>query len=75
MEGTTLELKYCECCGALGLRRPHSSESYCERCARLLTRQIFSLCTGRGRRRRSPDKFDPLRRVANASPALIGVQS
>jgi len=31
------ELKYCEMCGALGLRRPQSSQTYCEACARRLT--------------------------------------
>jgi len=40
MEGTTLELKYCERCGSLGVRRPDSAENYCEACARLLTRPL-----------------------------------
>jgi hypothetical protein len=52
MEATTLELKYCERCGALGLRRPQSSATYCESCAQVLTRNVFSLHLG-GRRRRS----------------------
>jgi hypothetical protein len=48
MEAIVLELKYCERCGGLGLRRPHSSETYCESCARLLLPPVLSL---RGRRR------------------------
>jgi hypothetical protein len=48
MEGTTLELKYCERCGGLGLRRPGSTDNYCEACARVLTRQVRWM--GRGRR-------------------------
>jgi hypothetical protein len=47
MEGTTLELKYCERCGGLGVRRPGSADNYCERCARLLTRQISGLGCGK----------------------------
>ena len=52
MEATTLELKYCERCGALKLRRSNSTDNYCKRCARLLTRQLSSLrLAGRGARR------------------------
>ena len=36
MEDITFELKYCERCGALGLRRSQSSETYCEPCGQLL---------------------------------------
>ncbi len=36
MERTIYELKYCERCGALGLRRSQSLESYCEACADVL---------------------------------------
>ncbi len=43
MEGITFELKYCERCGALALRRSHSSENYCEPCAQLLVKYSFSL--------------------------------
>ncbi len=54
MEATSLELKYCERCGALGLRRPQSSANYCGSCAQVLTRDVFSLHLGRGRRRSRP---------------------
>lgn len=30
MQETAYELKYCERCGSLGLRRCQSSETYCE---------------------------------------------
>jgi hypothetical protein len=73
MEGTTFELKYCERCGALGLRRPHSPASYCEPCARIL----FLLPTSlhRGRRRLSQgahhrQKRQPAASAANATPSL-----
>jgi hypothetical protein len=36
MERTTYELKYCERCGSLGLRRSQSLETYCEPCAEIL---------------------------------------
>ena len=32
----SLELKYCECCGFLGVRSAHSGGPYCECCAKLL---------------------------------------
>jgi hypothetical protein len=59
MEDTVLELKYCERCGGLGLRRPHSSESYCQVCARLLAPPVLALRgrhrqVHRQRRRRQP---------------------
>lgn len=62
MEETKLELKYCERCGALGLRRSQSSESYCEPCGRLLMESVSPrllaarLGFGRSRRgrRRTP---------------------
>lgn len=52
MEATSLELKYCERCGALQVRRSHSTDNYCTRCARLLTRQLSAFhLLGRGARR------------------------
>lgn len=52
MEATSLELKYCERCGALKVRRTGSTDNYCERCARLLTRQLSAFrLFGRGARR------------------------
>lgn len=32
----SLELKYCECCGFLGVRSAHGGGTYCESCAKLL---------------------------------------
>ena len=37
MQDVTYELKYCERCGSLGLRRVQSGESYCEPCGQILT--------------------------------------
>ena len=37
------ELKYCECCGALLVRRTQSPESYCPRCRGLLMAPDLSL--------------------------------
>jgi hypothetical protein len=36
MPPLSYELKYCERCGSLGLRRAASSETYCEPCRRML---------------------------------------
>jgi hypothetical protein len=41
MRPTEYELKYCERCGALGLRRAQSAETYCEPCGRILTHYSF----------------------------------
>ena len=41
MQDTTYELKYCERCGSLGLRRSQSSETYCEPCGQLLVHYSF----------------------------------
>jgi hypothetical protein len=48
MEGCTYELKYCERCGSLGLRRVQSAESYCRPCGQLLISS--SLPAGAARR-------------------------
>jgi hypothetical protein len=37
MPNVTYELKYCERCGSLGLRRSQSGETYCEPCGQILT--------------------------------------
>jgi hypothetical protein len=49
------ELKYCEICGGLGMRRPQSSALYCEECARLLALRPLR---GRGARR-GPTRATP----------------
>ena len=36
MQLATYELKYCERCGSLRLRRSASAETYCEPCGRML---------------------------------------
>ncbi len=36
MQLATYELKYCERCGSLRLRRAASAEAYCEPCGRIL---------------------------------------
>jgi len=41
MEQGTYELKYCERCGSLGTRRAHSSDTYCESCAQILTHSFL----------------------------------
>jgi len=37
MQSITCELKYCERCGALKVRRLQSYETYCEGCEQVLT--------------------------------------
>jgi hypothetical protein len=41
MQPTEYELKYCERCGALGLRRAQSGETYCEPSGRILTNYSY----------------------------------
>ena len=36
MQTITYELKYCERCGSLRLRRPNSAETYCRPCEQVL---------------------------------------
>lgn len=38
---TTYELKYCERCGSLLVRRSQSSENYCEPCRQALMHVLF----------------------------------
>ena len=47
MEQGTYELKYCERCGSLGMRRAHSSDTYCESCAQILTHSFLPGATSR----------------------------
>ena len=77
MECVTLELKYCERCGALGLRRPQSSETYCESCARLLSRQVSQLCRGPRRmfRQLKNETRQLLTPQTAATSSACGVQS
>lgn len=48
MQDVTYELKYCERCGSLGLRRSQSGKTYCEPCGQILT--SYSLPGDRSRR-------------------------
>lgn len=59
-EGTAYELKYCERCGALGLRRSKSAESYCRPCGQILVN--YSLPAGAARRLllRKPEVEPPM---------------
>jgi hypothetical protein len=36
MTYSSYELKYCECCGGLGLRRSHSGLPYCSECEQMM---------------------------------------
>jgi len=47
MQETAYELKYCERCGSLGLRRCQSSETYCEPCGQILINYSFPGNLGR----------------------------
>lgn len=52
------ELKYCERCGGLGLRRVTSNQSYCRRCEAILAR--FSLLRLRNHQTtQEPDSHRP----------------
>ena len=42
MQDVTYELKYCERCGSLGLRRSQSGETYCRPCCQILNNYTTS---------------------------------
>lgn len=65
MEPIAYELKYCERCGALGLRRACSSESYCEPCEKLLLHHFLPEQRSRRWMRRAKSKLP----VAQPDPA------
>ena len=50
MKRSTYELKYCERCGALGLRPSHSPETYCGPCGQILINYSFPARAVRGLR-------------------------
>jgi ribosomal protein L37AE/L43A len=71
MERTSYELKYCERCGSLGLRRVHSGETYCEPCGQMLINYSFSGDMVRKslfRRRKTPR---PILSRAEGQPSLL----
>jgi hypothetical protein len=47
MQLSTYELKYCERCGSLRLRRSASAETYCEPCAQMLANYSLRNHVGR----------------------------
>ena len=57
MQDVTYELKYCERCGSLGLRRSQSGQSYCESCAQILN--SYSIPGDRSRRPLHPKAESP----------------
>lgn len=68
MQDITYELKYCERCGSLGLRRSQSGESYCKPCGQMLTN--YSIPADGGHRSRLRKSNLPA-----AVPAKIGVKA
>jgi hypothetical protein len=70
MQNTKLELKYCERCGALRLRRLDSTDNYCESCAQVLNRQDSAV---RILRRMRPSSRKRPRPSRSSSPLRIGV--
>jgi hypothetical protein len=59
MEGTVYELKYCERCGALGLRRSKSAETYCRPCGQVLVNYSLSGDAARRMLLRKPETGPP----------------
>jgi hypothetical protein len=72
MQAITYELKYCERCGSLGLRRCQSDEMYCAPCGQILIN--YSFPTGVSRpslpRKAKPTKDDSLRLEGHAQSGL-----
>jgi hypothetical protein len=42
MTYSSFELKYCERCGGLGLRRNHSGLSYCRQCVQMMQKFLLT---------------------------------
>lgn len=62
-----VELKYCERCGGLWLRRPGQEVVYCERCR---AQRAALLRSGRGRTARNALQIECLRGVAETGVRL-----
>ena len=74
VEGNTFELKYCERCGALGVRHSESSESYCEPCGRVLSEASPPSAWAERLRKVQPGLFRRMRQAETARPAAaVGV--
>ncbi len=69
MEGTSYELKYCERCGSLGLRRLRSAESYCRSCGQLVNDSLSTHAIRKLLRRKPKAEVPPMPAVRNAVPA------
>jgi hypothetical protein len=54
MQYVAYELKYCERCGSLGLRRSQSGETYCGPCGQILTNYAIPADAGHRSRLRQP---------------------
>lgn len=59
-----MELKYCECCGGLLLRRVGSGASYCSDCAA----RVRELAPPRGKRRGRPPKAQAAAQLSLETP-------
>ena len=72
MQETAYELKYCERCGSLGLRRRESSETYCEPCGQILTNYSFPGDLRRRSllRKSRSESHAPLKLEGQAQPCL-----
>jgi len=70
MQNTKLELKYCERCGALRLRRLDSRDNYCGQCLQLLSRKDSALKVFR---RGHPGPRKSSHPARTSSPQRIGV--
>ncbi len=66
-EELAVELKYCERCGGLWLRRPGQDVVYCERCR---AQRAALLQSGRGRRAQNSLQIECLRGVAETEVRL-----
>lgn len=67
MSYSSFELKYCERCGGLGLRRTHSGTSYCATCDQMM--QNFLLRPSRALLRRGPRRAFALQASAEVNYA------
>jgi hypothetical protein len=73
MEKGTYELKYCERCGSLGTRRAHSSDTYCESCAQILTHSLLpGVASRRPRLRTARNQEELLLRIKGEAELPCG---
>ena len=72
MEGTSYELKYCERCGSLGLRRAKSAESYCRSCGQLVHDCLSARAVRKWLRRKPEAAVAALPAVQNGTIKALG---